>query len=181
MCELLESTTGIIGVVVGWVLNYLGNRGKVTLHSSYCKMFTTEPDGGGSFFEKPLSKDSAGGNMKFELLIYNNSNNNRIIKELKVLLKSNIIKSSLVIIDEDSEKIRTPRSDYGEDSAFLNIPPNSVMKKHYRISLGKDEVTEIFEKNVKIKLIGKKLYGIIIFRKFSEDIFSFSKGIVKYV
>ena len=176
MTGLLEHFMGI----VGWILHYVSNTGKIYFHSSNCRMFCMESDGAGSFCEKVLSKDSDGGEMEFELLIYNNSNNNRIIRDINILLKSKIINSFLKIRDDDSRKISSQREVF-DDLIFLNIPPNSVIKKHLRISLGKDEVREIFNKEVQVNLFGKKLYGILRFKNLNKKILSISKGNIKYI
>jgi hypothetical protein len=160
----------LIGVFVGWFLQYLNSRGKVSLNFSNQNIYFYKYDMGDYIVqEKP--ENCINGKISFDLLICNQSADSKMIKDLTVILKSGSSNTKKFLLDSDSGKVvnQQMRLDAVE---FLNIPPKYIGKRRFEILLNNIDLGEIAKHEITAEFIGQKLYGLK--GKISEQILKYN-------
>ena len=118
----------LLGTVLGWFLNVLSNKGKITVYlSSWTDAFRHNDNEG---FMTNSTSESQAEYYEFEcsLDIYNSSSDTKILRDIKIVFQRG--KTILFGIDPDDKKTKRKASGriiYDRITA-QNIPPKSVVR-----------------------------------------------------
>lgn len=170
MCQILNSFQGIIGAVIGtilgWGLSELSRIGKLTFYVDNITIEYFESDNGGSFYKNNFNDKTDYGIILFESDIINNSNKNRILRNIYCAISYSNDRLSKEISNVESKRLVAQKYEY-DRLEIMNIQAKSIIKKKLSVYLSKDELSKFFSNNSKISFSFMKFWGI----KKQKDIF----------
>lgn len=118
----------LLGTVLGWFLNVLSNKGKITVYLSSWTDAFRHNDNEGLITISTTESQAEYYEFECSLDIYNSSSDTKILRDIKIVFRKG--KNKLFGIDPDDKKTKrsaSGRTIYDRITA-QNIPPKSVVR-----------------------------------------------------
>ena len=179
MIEFIRTFEGIIGTIIGVILGSVitiitKRSGKISCYTNSVLMDYKTVENG-VLREIDNNEIPELGSINIEIDIYNGTDLEKVIRDIKLNFKAKNIEFNKVVNDLTSLQIVFSRHEY-EALKFINIPSRKLVKINIGTSFEENELKKILNDKFKVTLTGS--IPRLAFNRFNHFIAKLDRGVI---